>query len=72
MKKNPKTANNTDPDGYCPECKKHVEEIVNKPDSTFVEIRKWQDDCYELVSTNADVLNWTSYCGDCGMEIEYE
>ena len=71
MKKNPKAANNIAPDGYCPKCKKHVNEIINEPDSSFVEIRKWHDECYELVSTNADVLNWTSYCGECGTDIEF-
>jgi len=69
--KNSKINNNTRPFGYCPKCKKHVSEIINKPDSSFIEIRKWKEDCYELTATNADILDWTSYCGDCGTEIEF-
>ncbi len=60
------------PSGFCPKCKKYVSEITNKPDYSFIEIRKWKENCYELMSTNADVLNWTSYCGECGTEIEYD
>jgi len=48
-----------------------VKEIVNKPDTSFIEIRKWNKDCYELETTNADILDWTSYCGKCGTEIEF-
>jgi len=70
MKKNEK-ANSTVPFGYCSKCNKHVKEIVNKPNTSFVEIRKWNKDCYELTTTNADYLDWISYCGECRTEIGF-
>lgn len=56
---------------YCRKCKKYPDEIIERygQRERLEEIRKWDGNCYELIKSNLDSLEFKEYCYYCNSKL---
>jgi len=54
---------------WCSKCKKFPDKIIERYREPLVELRKWNGDCYEIVDTNINEIEFEQFCGECGSKV---